>query len=211
MKKLILFPLTIVMVAVGVSYAAAPTTEPKNERAIVQTMDAALSSSSDESLLRPSSTNRLCESLVHSPSPSTEPEWTNYNNDIPLTCEEQEWLQSACEEFEVPYALALGLIEKETHFSNVIGDNGTSTGYMQIQQKWHWNRMEHLGVTDLLNPRDNFRVGLDFLSELYEKYGDWATALTVYNLGHNPGYVTCYANTVMDNYTRWQELLENNN
>ena len=40
----------------------------------------------------------------------------------------------------------------------------------QIQKKWHWDRMERLGVTDLMGPSGNFRVGCDFLAELYAKY-----------------------------------------
>lgn len=130
------------------------------------------------------------------------------NDDIPLTHEEQDWLQAACEEFGVPYALALGLIEKETAFRNVVGDDGASTGYMQIQQKWHWDRMGRLGVTDLMEPNGNFKVGCDFLSELYERYQDWSLALTVYNMGHDPGYITNYARGVMENYAHWQELLK---
>ena len=68
--------------------------------------------------------------------------------------------------------------------------------------------MEHLGVTDLLDPNGNFRVGCNFLSELYGKYNNWSVALTVYNMGHDPGFVTDYAKEVMENYTHWQELLK---
>lgn len=132
-----------------------------------------------------------------------------FHDKIPLTQEEQVWLKEACEEFEVPYALALGLIEKETNFQNVVGDDGASTGYMQVQEVWHWDRMERLGVTDLLDPEGNFRVGLDFLSELHERYEDWSIALTVYNMGHNPGFISDYANSVMGNYAYWQNVLEN--
>ena len=137
-----------------------------------------------------------------------EPESPYYYPEIPLSREEQDMLSTACEEFGIPYGIALGLIEKETQFHNVIGDDGASTGYMQIQQKWHWDRMDRLGVTDLLDPEGNFRVGCDFLAELYGKYGDWGIALTVYNKGHNPGYVSNYAYEVLANYADWQELVE---
>ncbi len=207
MKKLLFFLLTFAMAVSGVSCAAAPTAKPKNEGAVVQTMDAVASSEEEEVFLIPITTGELWEPAALDPLPPSE---SNYNDDIPLTCEEQKWLQAACKEFDVPYALALGLIEKETHFRNVTGDDGASAGYMQIQRKWHRDRMERLGVTDLLDPEGNFRVGLDFLSELYRKYHDWTIALTVYNMGHNPGYVTNYANAVMENHARWQELVEPN-
>ncbi len=220
MKKFILFLLTFVLAVVGVSCAVTPTAQPEeNEEVTIRTLVAASSSSSDEGHSIPITAKDLKESLPLEPPPSsdveeesiegTPVEQVDYNDDIPLSYEEQEWLQAACKEFEVPYALALGLIEKETNFRNVVGDDGASTGYMQIQQKWHWDRMERLGVTNLLDPEGNFRVGLDFLSELYGRYDDWGTALTVYNMGYNPGYVTNYAYAVMDNYERWQETTQN--
>lgn len=128
-------------------------------------------------------------------------------DEIPLSFEEQELLQKACEEFGVPYPLALGLIETETNFRNIYGDNGASSGYMQIQKKWHYQRMEDLGVTDLNDPEGNFRVGLSLLSELCEEYGSWEMALTVYNMGHDPGCVTSYACVVMGHNDEWAELI----
>lgn len=103
----------------------------------------------------------------------------------------------------------MGLIEKETEFRNLIGDDGASAGYMQIQKKWHWDRMERLGVADLMEPSGNFRVGCNFLTELYAKYNDWSLVLTVYNRGHDPGYITDYAKDVMENYAHWQEVVNN--
>ncbi len=131
----------------------------------------------------------------------------SFNDEVPLGCEEQQLLQDACTEFEVPYALALGLIETETNFRNISGDGGASSGYMQIQQRWHQDRMDRLGVSDLDDPEGNFRVGLDFLSELYEDYGTWEMALTVYNRGHNPGFITDYAYKVMNHYEKWTAIV----
>ena len=159
-------------------------------------------------------TSELVNSVHEDNSPpvieEVEAESPYYHSEIPLSREEQDMLGAACEEFGIPYGVALGLIEKETQFHNVIGDDGASTGYMQIQKKWHWDRMERLGVTDLLDPEGNFRVGCDFLAELYDKYGDWGLALTVYNKGHNPGYVSNYAREVLANYAEWQDLVETN-
>ena len=144
---------------------------------------------------------------------SYEREWSSSydvepSDGIPLDYDEQQFLMNACEEFGVPYALALGLIEKETNFRNVTGDGGNSYGYMQIQQRYHTARMEQLGVTDLMDPEGNFRVGLDYLSELYDQYGDWGTALTAYNMGHDPGYLTDYAYSVLDNSENWQSVID---
>ena len=127
-----------------------------------------------------------------------------FRDDVPLSYEDQDFLHTACQESGVPYALALAVIERETQFQNLVGDDGASLGYMQVQERWHWDRMERLGVTDLMNPFGNFRVGCDFLAELLEKYPT-QEALTAYNSG-SPGY-NQYSYDVMANYEKWKELV----
>ncbi len=129
-----------------------------------------------------------------------------FRDDVPLTYEEQDFLHTACQEAGVPYSLALAVIQKETQFTNTVGDDGASEGYMQVQRKWHYDRMERLDVEDLMEPFGNFRVGCDFLAELLETYPT-AEALTVYNKGHYPGYITRYANEVLDYYEAWKEVV----
>lgn len=124
--------------------------------------------------------------------------------EVPLGFTEQDFLHTACQEAGIPYALALAVIEQETDFRNVMGDDGASCGYMQVQEKWHRERMERLGVTDLMDPFGNFRVGCDFLAELMGKYPT-QEALTAYNSG-SPGY-NQYSYEVMDNYEKWKELV----
>ena len=118
-----------------------------------------------------------------------------FRSDVPLDGETQALLHSACEEAGITYELALAVIRKETEFQNVMGDNGNSYGYMQIQPRWHEDRMERLGVTDLTDPYSNFRVGCDFLAELLSKY-TLEEALTAYNSG-KPGKSE-YATSVMN-------------
>lgn len=128
-----------------------------------------------------------------------------FRSDVPLGGETQALLHAACEEAGITYELALAVIRKETEFQNVMGDNGNSYGYMQIQPRWHKDRMERLGVTDLTDPYSNFRVGCDFLAELLRKY-TLEEALTAYNSG-KPGkseYATSVMN-YMDEYNRTGE------
>lgn len=117
-----------------------------------------------------------------------------FRADVPLDGETQAFLRSACEEAGITYELALAVIRQETDFRNILGDNGDSIGYMQIQPRWHEERMGRLGVTDLADPYSNFRVGCDFLSELLSKY-TLEEALTAYNSG-KPGQSE-YAKSVM--------------
>lgn len=113
-----------------------------------------------------------------------EPYYPTYN--IPLDEETQRLLYDACEATGLDMALAVSVIWRETHFQNLMGDGGKSYGYMQVQPRWHKDRMTRLGVTDLLDPYSNFLVGCDFLAELLAKY-DLPNALTYYNSG-SPGY-----------------------
>ena len=105
-----------------------------------------------------------------------------FRDDIPLDEETQAYLRAACEESGVKYELALAVIWKETDFRNIIGDSGDSIGYMQVQPRWHKERMERLDVDDLQEPFGNFRVGCDYIAELMEKY-PLENALTAYNSG----------------------------
>ena len=120
-----------------------------------------------------------------------------FRSDIPLDGDTQALLHAACDESGVPYELALAVIWKETGYRNVLGDDGSSTGYMQVQERWHRDRMERLGVTDLSDPSGNFRVGCDYLAELMSKY-PLEDALTAYNSG-SPGKSE-YASSVIEHY-----------
>ena len=112
----------------------------------------------------------------------------------PLPLELQVKLYGACLEMGVDYELALAVIEQETRFRNLMGDDGESTGYMQVQEKWHKDRMALLGVEDLQDPEGNFRVGCHFLKECIDKYG-LEKGLGYYNSGK--AAVTDYSREVL--------------
>lgn len=127
--------------------------------------------------------------------------------DIPLDAETQRLLWQACEETGIQYELALAVIWQETDFRNITGDSGASAGYMQIQRRWHEERMERLGVTDLTDSYGNFLVGCDYLAELIEKDCGLEWALHAYNGGPSyankmakAGKISQYVKNVL-NYT----------
>lgn len=77
----------------------------------------------------------------------------------------QIYTRCLCKQNDVPYALVLAIIEHESGYEfDKTGDNGNSKGYMQIYEKWHTDRMQKLNCTDLMNPYQNVKVGIDFLS-----------------------------------------------
>lgn len=98
----------------------------------------------------------------------------------------QIYTRCLCKQYDVPYALVLAMIEHESGYVfDAIGDGGNSKGYMQIYEEYHTDRMERLGVNDLMNPYQNVLVGIDFLSYLLDKYGTVQDALAAYNYGEN--------------------------
>lgn len=60
-------------------------------------------------------------------------------------------------------------------------ENGGCVGIMQVSPKWHKERMDRLGVTDLTDTRQNMTVAVDYLSELIKDEEDMEEALMRYH------------------------------
>lgn len=96
----------------------------------------------------------------------------------------QIYTHEICERYSLPTETVFAIMQHESRFnSEAVGDDGQSFGYMQVMEKWHKDRMEELGVTDLKNAEDNILVAVDYLDELYRTYGDMTSALMAYNCG----------------------------
>lgn len=129
----------------------------------------------------------------------------------------QIYIRCLCKQYDVPYALVLAMIERESGYVfDAVGDDGNSIGYMQVYEKWHIDRMERLGVNDLKNPYHNVLVGIDFLSYLLEKYGTVQDALAAYNYGergarehlwNNGIYVYSYNRQIMQRMKEIEEVV----
>lgn len=107
--------------------------------------------------------------------------------------------------------LIIAIIEAESQFQSD-ATNGECIGLMQINPRWHKERMERLGCDDLYNPLQNIRVGVDILSEKIEDYGrvDWA--LMAYNGGNSyanrmiaEGKISTYAMNIIERSSYEQE------
>lgn len=140
----------------------------------------------------------LASTIELAPVPTVSP----YSEEVPLTKAEQGALKAAAAEFGIPYPLALAVVDVESDFRNIHGDGGDSIGYMQVQPRWHQERMEQLGVTDLNDPASNFRVGLSYLSELMDEELTIHQVLMCYNLGPS-GAAACWSGGQMESaYSR---------
>ena len=133
------------------------------------------------------------EPIVEGPAVVLEPEFEHLKPsgyfeyfDVALERELQDHIFAVCEDAKIDPALVMAIIQKESNFDiDAIGDRGRAQGLMQVQERWHFDRMEELGVTDLLDPYQNVTVGVHYLEELIWVGGgsiEWA--LMAYNGGH---------------------------
>jgi hypothetical protein len=123
--------------------------------------------------------------------------------DVPLDLELQLFIVRLCEEHHIDASVVMAMIDRESDFNaDAVGDNGDALGLMQVQSKWHRERMDKLGVTDLLDPYQNVTVGIDYLAEMLGRDRGLEWALAAYNAGAtgaNKGYGANYANAVLTN------------
>lgn len=105
-------------------------------------------------------------------------------------------------EYGICPELVIAIVEHESS-GNAAATNGGCKGLMQIQEKYHKDRMKRLGVTNLYDPYSNILVGVDYLMELAGEYEDLPMVLMVYNGSSDAkarwenGNYTDYANSIM--------------
>lgn len=109
-------------------------------------------------------------------------------------------IQDSCyaygEEYNICPELLMAIIEHESSGDQYASNKGCK-GLMQISTKWHKDRMERLGVTDIYDIDGNIHVGADYLAELFEKYEDVSIVLAVYH-----GEKNATTKTSMSGYTK---------
>lgn len=86
------------------------------------------------------------------------------------------------EKYNICPEFLMAIIEDESG-GQADAENDGCVGLMQINAKWHKERMTRLGVTDLYDEEQNIHVAADYLSELFEKYEDVYMVLMCYNMG----------------------------
>lgn len=164
-------------------------------------------------------TNQVVETTPKVPDEAVETEPTleelNLHEEIPLDYDLQRHLMDVCDEYGVPYHIALAVIQAESSFTEN-ASNGDCYGYMQINSfNADW-LASAIGVTELTDPYQNLRAGIFILGGLFDDYGDWHKALIAYNYGpagaqehvFSKGYTTTqYSRTVMSYAEEWLEVV----
>lgn len=137
-----------------------------------------------------------------------------YNPLIPLSADIQAYMMAACEKYNAPYALALGLVEKESSFNPDVVSKTNDYGLMQIN-KINFEDLLARGI-DPLTVEGNIEAGLYILGGLIDRFDDYELALMAYNCGPTGAqrlwdagvYSTNHSSKVMEYYQKWQTVLE---
>lgn len=134
-----------------------------------------------------------------------------YTDKVPMSDGYQCAMQDACRLYDVPYSLALGMAEIESHF-DFEADSGLAWGIMQINPiNYDWLLEEGIDATTYTG---NIEAGVYMIGQLLEKY-DVHKALMAYNCGEygasrlwDEGYHSSqYSRDVVAAAERWEEVI----
>ena len=95
-----------------------------------------------------------------------------------------------CEEYKVPYTLVKAVITTESSWNHKAVSKSDARGLMQIKPSTSMSEFKTPGG-DLFDPYVNITVGIKYLSQLHERFGDWNTTLTAYS--HGPTITSSYS------------------
>lgn len=111
------------------------------------------------------------------------------------------------QQYDISPELLCAIAWHESNYKvNATGASGDK-GLCQIVEKWHGDRMQRLGVSDIYDPYGNVLVCADILSELRkDKYGyDMRYVLMAYNMGsynatkiYETGRISQYAIDILE-------------
>lgn len=91
-------------------------------------------------------------------------------------------------EYGVPENMVYAVIKTESGFDSSAVSGKGAVGLMQMMpETFEWLTKdilrEHLSAGMLYDPETNIKYGTYYLSRLYNRFGDWDTALAAYNGG----------------------------
>lgn len=156
----------------------------------------------------------VTEPVIQTPAPEPEPEPEPILHSIDavsLEPETQEAVWLVCKENPTLYSMVLAMGFYESGFDpEAVGDHGNSIGWMQVQPRWHQERIDRLGVTDLKDPVQNAMVAVDYIDWIAERlnpehpedaYGTHSL-LMAYNQGWQGANESWSAGRYSTNYSR---------
>lgn len=162
-------------------------------------------------------TPEATETPTATPAPTEEP--VLWRDDIVtdgnlLAYDLQETMQACCEEYGVPYALALAVADVESRFDPDATSGTNDYGLMQINQVNHGWFLEQ-GI-DPMTYTGNIEAGVMLLGDYLTAYGEPELAVMAYNCGPSGAqslwasgtYSTEHSHKVMARFEYWTSILE---
>ena len=103
---------------------------------------------------------------------------------VPLDAELQSYTEKMCDLYDVPLELAYAVMQVESGFTPAARSSTGDYGLMQINGINAGWLKDKLGITDLLDARQNIQAGCYMLGMYLSEYeGNVNCALMAYNLG----------------------------
>ena len=123
-----------------------------------------------------------------------------------------EYTEEIGQQYGICPELLQAMAERESSL-RIYATNGTCKGLMQISEKWHQDRMERLGVTDIYDAYGNILLAADYLAELAEENDDLYYVLMRYNMKkstakklYEAGEYTDYAVGIIERSAELEQL-----
>jgi soluble lytic murein transglycosylase-like protein len=111
-----------------------------------------------------------------------------------------DYVRDISKQYNMDPTLIMSVIQQESEY-NPKAKNGNCLGLMQVSARWHKDRADRLGVTDFYDAYSNVLLGVDYLSELRDKYKDMRLVLMLYNMEHDTA-VRLYKSGQISNYAK---------
>ena len=156
---------------------------------------------------------------------TSEIEAITYLESADLDPETQNAIWEVCKENPRLFCMVMAMAYQESRFdTQAVGDHGNSLGLLQVQPRWHQERMNRLGVTDLMDPVQNAMVAVDYIDWIADllnpEHPEDAYATEMLLMAYNQGwagakeswslgtYSTYYSRVVMSSYAAFMEEME---
>jgi hypothetical protein len=93
--------------------------------------------------------------------------------------------------YQIPPEFIVYLMKRESNFQPLAKSKVGAIGLMQVFPKWHWDKMQEMGIDykAVYHIDNNVRLGTWILREYYDSTGSIEKALTRYVGGKHESYV----------------------
>ena len=122
-----------------------------------------------------------------------------------LNVELQQYAYEQCKSQGIPFDIFMGLMWKESKYDiNAVSKDGRDKGICQIRESCHKEELERLGITDIMDPKQNIKAAVHILAPYVRQYEKESMhlALMCYNQGKGGAKTFWHRGIYSTNYSR---------